>query len=254
MIELEQLPPLPAELPDGNGQDPHATATPAAQVLVGLARITTLPLAPVTAEELVRRAIASARNDPGYCLVWCRELAEIDPLWPSAALAAQNAVGRKFDMAPMPGRFAYWTGGSTRCNPRCGHIAITFGDGDGGPGNLVKTTDGNGLGFTAVRTIQEINDWSTLQWAGHADNCNGRKVAREEDMPLNDQDLERIAKIARREADAAIAEATPAIVKALLDTELPDGDSVRKSIRQAGDTKAIAKAVAKALSEHTAPK
>jgi hypothetical protein len=31
-----------------------------------------------------------------------------------------------------------------------------------------------------------------------------------------------------------------AVVKRLLDTKLPDGDTVRQSIRQAGDTKAIA--------------
>jgi hypothetical protein len=70
---------------------------------------------------------------------------------------------------------------------------------------------------------------------------------KEDQMALSAEDKDWIAEKIREKSENAVKAAIPDIVNALLDTELPDGDTVRKSIRQAGDTKALALEIARQI-------
>lgn len=66
--------------------------------------------------------------------------------------------------------------------------------------------------------------------------------------PMTPDDLDKIRAIVQDEA----AKAAAAAVKALLETELGNGDTVRNNLRRAGDTKTIAQAVAEAINKSAA--
>jgi hypothetical protein len=107
-------------------------------------------------------------------------------------------------------------------------------------------------------TDADLDDGAAYQWRDYiagGDGMGGRDYhprpnplvltpPEVDDMPYTEKQLSDIAEAA---AAAAVKAATPAIVEALLDTELGNGDTVRNNLRRAGDTKQIAQDVAKAL-------
>ena len=124
-------------------------------------------LAPSDARETVHAALSSDVNEPGHCLEWARERADIPPLYDDAATAWANATGRRpGDRRPPVGAAVYWTGGSSGY----GHIAISVGDGK------VRSSDAGGEG--RVRTVPV--DWAEKKWgltyAGWSNSINGYTI------------------------------------------------------------------------------
>ena len=124
-------------------------------------------LAPSDARETVHAALSSDVNEPGHCLEWARERADIPPLYDDAATAWANATGRRpGDRHPPVGAAVYWTGGSSGY----GHIAISVGDGK------VRSSDAGGEG--RVETVPV--DWAEKKWgltyAGWSNSINGYTI------------------------------------------------------------------------------
>lgn len=120
-----------------------------------------------TAEQTARSAELQTSNRVGMCLQWCRQRADIPAVWGTAAIAAGHATNMHHDRNVPRGAFVYWTGGSEGA----GHIAIGLG------GGLVRSTDADGPGVVATRTVDWFDaNWPALTYAGWADNVNGVTV------------------------------------------------------------------------------
>lgn len=120
-----------------------------------------------TAEQTARAAERSGTNDPGYCLKWSRQQADIGPLYPDAATAWRHARDRhQGDRNPPRGAMVYWLGGSNGY----GHIAVSLGDG------RVRSTDAGGAGRVATVGVGWIGARWGLPYAGWADNVNGVEI------------------------------------------------------------------------------
>ena len=124
-------------------------------------------LAPSDARETVHAALSSDVNEPGHCLEWARERADIPPWYDDAATAWANATGKRpGDRHPPVGAAVYWTGGSSGY----GHIAISVGDGK------VRSSDAGGEG--RVETVPV--DWAEKKWglkyAGWSNSINGYTI------------------------------------------------------------------------------
>jgi hypothetical protein len=124
-------------------------------------------VAPSDARETVQAALSSDYNQPGHCLEWARERADIPPLYDDAATAWVNATGKRpGDRHPPVGAAVYWTGGSSGY----GHIAISVGHGK------VRSSDAGGEG--RVDTVGV--DWAEKKWglryAGWSDSINGYTI------------------------------------------------------------------------------
>jgi hypothetical protein len=124
-------------------------------------------LAPSDARETVHAALSSDVNEPGHCLEWARERADIPPRYDDAATAWANATGKRpGDRHPPVGAAVYWTGGSSGY----GHIAISVGDGK------VRSSDAGGEG--RVETVPV--DWAEKKWglkyAGWSNSINGYTI------------------------------------------------------------------------------
>lgn len=140
-----------------------------------------------SAEETARNAEQAKTNEPGYCLKECRQWAGIGSLYPDAATAWRNANHRHVgNRNPPRGAAVYWTGGSQGY----GHIAISLGDG------MIRSTDAGGSGIVATKPLSWFDTyWYSLDYAGWADNINETTIPGVgDDMPLSDDDIERIAK------------------------------------------------------------
>ena len=115
------------------------------------------------AEQTASNAEAQTHNDPGMCLQWSRQRADIAALHPDAATAWKHATNRhKGDPGVPRGGMAYWTGGSKGY----GHIAVGVG------GGKVRSTDAGGSGKVATVSVGYIADVWGLTYAGWADNVN----------------------------------------------------------------------------------
>lgn len=119
-----------------------------------------------TAEETARSAELVTTNRVGFCLQWCRERADIDARWPTAAVAAVQAERMHHNHDVPRGAFAYWLGGSDGS----GHIAIGVGDG------MVRSTDAGAPGRVATKPVGFFEDNWHLTYVGWADNVNGVTV------------------------------------------------------------------------------
>jgi hypothetical protein len=123
--------------------------------------------APNNARQTVRSAIQSDYNDPGYCLAWSRQQADIPARYPDAATAWRHATEkRRGGQNPPPGAAVYWTGGSSGY----GHIAISVG------GGRVRSSDAGGAGRVATVPLSWISREWGLRYAGWADSINGYEI------------------------------------------------------------------------------
>ncbi len=139
------------------------------------------------AEQTARHAEADQRNEPGFCLQQCRIWAGIAPRYPDATTAWKHTHHRHpGDRHPPRGCAVYWTGGSQGF----GHITISLGDGK------VRSTDGCGPGYVATRDLGWFESNWGLRYAGWAWDINEVIIphGKDDDMPLSDADLEKIAK------------------------------------------------------------
>jgi len=139
-----------------------------------------------TAEETAHHAETDQHNEPGFCLQQCRIWAGISPCYPDATTAWKHTHNRHpGDRDPPRGSAVYWTGGSQGF----GHITISLGHG------RVRSTDACGPGCVATRDLGWFESNWGLAYAGWAWDINEVTIPHgEDDMPLNDDDLERIAK------------------------------------------------------------
>lgn len=132
------------------------------------------------AEETARTAESRWQNEPGMCLEWSRECADIGPLHPDATAAWENAVHRHHgDVNPPRGAMVYWLGGSEGH----GHIAVSVG------GGKVRSTDADGWGGVATVDVGwPCRAWG-LTYAGWADNVNDQVIpgVGEDGMELDDK-------------------------------------------------------------------
>jgi len=160
-----------------------------------------------TAEQTARNAEKDFANQPGMCLQVCRTWAGINARYPDATTAWHNANNRHHgDRLGIPrGAAVYWTGGSKGF----GHIAISIG------GGLVRSTDANGPGRVASRPVAWFDaNWPSLNYAGWADNINevtipGADGGKEENMPLNADDLRKIRAIVSEEVEKRVGDVVP---------------------------------------------
>ena len=140
------------------------------------------------AEATAQNAEASTTNSPGYCLQWSRERAAIAAAYPDAATAWRNTNDRHpGNRNPPRGAMAYWTGGSSGY----GHIAVSLG------GGRVRSTDAGGRGKVATVDLSWPEQAWGLPYAGWAWDVNETTIPHTEggdDMPLTDDDIEKIAK------------------------------------------------------------
>lgn len=124
-------------------------------------------LAPSSAVETRRTAARSRFNDPGYCLEWSRQQADIPARYPDAATAWTHATGkRRGDRTPPAGAAVYWTGGSQGY----GHVAISVG------GGKVRSSDAGGAGRVSTVPVKWITREWGLKYAGWADSINGYTI------------------------------------------------------------------------------
>lgn len=116
-----------------------------------------------TADQTATNAEASTTNEPGYCLKWSRQRADIGSCYPDAATAWAHANNRHpGDRNPPRGAMVYWTGGASGY----GHIAVALG------GGKVRSTDSGGAGKPATVDIGWPEKHWGLPYAGWADNVN----------------------------------------------------------------------------------
>jgi hypothetical protein len=124
-------------------------------------------LAPANAVQTVRAAMRSDVNDPGYCLAWSRQQADIPARYSDAATAWRHANGkRRGGLHPPPGAAVYWTGGTHGY----GHIAISVGHG------RVRSSDAGGAGRVSTVPLSWISREWGLRYAGWADSINGYTI------------------------------------------------------------------------------
>lgn len=136
------------------------------------------------AEQTAQSAEQQTTNDPGMCLQWSRQRANIAALFPDAATAWRNAFNRRAgDRNPPRGAMVYWLGGSKGY----GHIAVALGNGK------VRSTDAGGAGKVATRDLGWFEANWGLPYAGWADNVNdvaipgvGGGGKDDDDMPYRD--------------------------------------------------------------------
>lgn len=105
----------------------------------------------------------------GLCLQWSRMGYDVDPLYPDASTAWQEAKfkHRTESGIHVPrGGLAYWTGGSRGF----GHIAPGAGDG------WCLSTDAGGAGVCARVRIDDLTRWWDLNFQGWAEDVNGVRV------------------------------------------------------------------------------
>lgn len=135
------------------------------------------------AEGTARNAEQSTSNEPGYCLQWSRERADIGPAYPDASTAWKYAHHRhKGDRNPPRGAMVYWTGGSKGY----GHIAPSVG------GGKIRSSDAGGAGRPATVDLGWVERAWGLPYAGWADNVNNIVIPNvggedDDDMDLNDK-------------------------------------------------------------------
>lgn len=142
-----------------------------------------------TAHQTAQTAETRHSNDPGYCLQWSRQCADIGSKYPDASTAWKNATNRhKGDRNPPRGAMVYWTGGTHGY----GHIAVSVG------GKKIRSTDAGGAGNVATVDIGWVEANWNLPYAGWADNVNGTTipdVGQEDEM--NEADWDRMEKLIR---------------------------------------------------------
>lgn len=156
------------------------------------------------AEKTADRATADTTNDPGYCLQQCRIWAGIDARYADAATAWRNTNDRHpGNRNPPRGSMVYWTGGSHGY----GHIACSLGNG------RVRSTDAGGSGRVATVDLGWVeNNWG-LPYAGWAWDVNEVTIPHggggDDDMPLSEDDLSKIAKRVNQVLGDFTADGTP---------------------------------------------
>jgi hypothetical protein len=124
-------------------------------------------LAPSSAAETRHAAVRSRFNEPGYCLAWSRQQADIPARYPDAATAWAHATGkRRNDRTPPAGAAVYWTGGSEGY----GHVAISVG------GGRVRSSDAGGAGRVSTVPVEWVARTWGLKYAGWADSINGYTI------------------------------------------------------------------------------
>ena len=124
-------------------------------------------LAPSNAVETLRSAARSDSYEPGHCLEWSRERADIPAVYPDAATAWTHASGKRpGDRRPPAGAAVYWTGGSQGY----GHIAISVG------GGRVRSTDAPGQGRVATVPLRWVEREWGLRYAGWSNSINGYTI------------------------------------------------------------------------------
>jgi hypothetical protein len=143
------------------------------------------------AEATADNAEGSSSNDPGMCLQWSRQRADIGAVYPDAATAWRHAVHRhKSDRDPPRGAMVYWLGGSAGY----GHIAVGLG------GGKVRSTDAGGAGRVATVALGWVEDHWGLPYAGWADNVNDQIIPGVGDEMSGD-DWNKLREIVREEVE-----------------------------------------------------
>lgn len=131
------------------------------------------------AEATAKNAEQSTSNDPGYCLQWSRQRADIAALFPDATTAWQHAMHRHpGDRNPPRGAMCYWTGGSNGY----GHIAPALG------GGKIRSSDAGGRGKPATVDLSWPEQHWGLPYAGWADNVNDVVIPGVGDNNDNEED------------------------------------------------------------------
>jgi hypothetical protein len=167
------------------------------------------------AETTAKNAEKDNHNDPGMCLQVCRTWAGINSMYPDA-VTAWNHTNDKHpgDRKPPRGSAVYWKGGSQGY----GHIAISLGNGK------VRSTDACGSGCVGTRDLGWFESNWGLPYAGWAWDINevtiphGDSGGDDEDMPLTEKEIEKIA------------QAVWQFQLAVYDTEDPDDTKMAKVI------------------------
>src|SRR5262245_22704699 len=119
------------------------------------------------AESTATNAELATNNEPGMCLQWSRNRADIASMFPDAATAWKHALDRhKGDRDPPRGAMVYWLGGSHGY----GHIAVAVG------GGKVRSTDAGGRGKVATVSVSWPEQNWGLPYAGWADNVNDVRI------------------------------------------------------------------------------
>lgn len=170
------------------------------------------------AAQTARSAERTRTNEPGMCLRWCRERANIPPLHPDAATAWKHAFHRHRDRRAPRGAMVYWLGGSRGH----GHIAVSLGHG------RIRSTDAGGRGIVATVPLEWVEQNWGLPYAGWADNVNGYQIpgvvpTKDEDE-MNDNDWKKLRRIVAEE----VAKTPDAVWDRRLDVYKADGRTPTK--------------------------
>lgn len=142
------------------------------------------------AEATAANAEGSKSNEPGYCLQWSRQRADIGALYPDAATAWRYAIHRHSgDRDPPRGAMCYWLGGSHGY----GHIAVALG------GGKVRSTDAGGAGEVATVSVGWPESHWGLPYAGWADNVNDVIIPGVGGEEMSGEDWDQLRAIVRDE-------------------------------------------------------
>jgi hypothetical protein len=148
-----------------------------------------------SADEACNNAKSYTTCEPGMCLKYTRTWLEIGSGAPDAITAWRNAAVKHPGASPPAGAPIFYEGG------QYGHAALSLG------GGKIRTTDAPGSGTVSTQDL----DWPTDHWGydylGWTEDVNGTTIPYlkgtsgggeqpgegDEDMPLSDDDLAKIA-------------------------------------------------------------
>ena len=147
-----------------------------------------------SADEACNNARSYTTCEPGMCLKYTRTWLEIGSGAPDAITAWRDAAVKHPGASPPAGAPIFYEGG------QYGHAALSLG------GGKIRTTDAPGSGTVSTQDL----DWPTDHWGydylGWTEDVNGVTIpylkgsssggeqpGEEDDMPLSDDDLTKIA-------------------------------------------------------------
>ena len=117
-----------------------------------------------TANEAINNANRYGTCTIGRCLQYSRTWLEIDPRYPSATVAWNEANVRHTDRNPKDGAPVFWTGGSHGY----GHIALHTRNG------RIRSTDVLSGGLVSTVTLSWFDThWPGLKYVGWTEDVNG---------------------------------------------------------------------------------
>jgi len=157
-------------------------------------------------ETAARRAEASHSNKPGTCQLWTRTMfgapsagdrdhdGDSDAVdgWNSEPVSARHPGDRN----PPRGVPVAWSGGRNGY----GHRAISLGNG------LIRSTDAGGPGVVATVDLGWVERNWGLRYLGWSETITGHPIPGGHDTEELDMDEDKLRKIIRQEARAAVRE------------------------------------------------